>query len=175
MRAAPAHDSPRAAFVAINAIGGASVLASYALWLSNPSNDPGALWGAIDGWLRALYTASMLLATAGYFPFTLYLLRRDPNRVPFARVNALFALVVFPSALWTPLAFEYLDAPSDALWWTMRADLLVVGLASVGIVVTVAQLGPPSRARTLALWGAIAFTFQTLVLDALLWPLLFPR
>ena len=167
------EDSPRLAFVVLNVIGGVAVLASYVLWLGNPSNDGGALWGAIGSAGRALYTISMVAAAAGYFAFAPYLLRGDPARLPFARVNLLFALILFPSALWMPLAFEYLDAPSHALWWAMRLDLLVTGLASAGLAWTLWRTSPPSRARTLACAGSLAFTFQTLVLDALVWPLFF--
>lgn len=164
--------------MAINVVGGTAVLASYALWLGNPSNDAGALWGSIGGLGRALYTASMLAAAAGYFAFAPYLLRHAEQTAPLSlhRVNLLLALVLLPSALWMPLAFEYLDAPTSGLWWTMRAGLLITGLASTGLVHAVASVpaAPASRARTLALAGALAFTFQTLVLDALVWPRHFP-
>jgi hypothetical protein len=65
------------------------VLGSYGLWLANPSNDGGALWGSISGVGRALYTVSMLLAAAGYFAFAGYLLRLDPERPAFAWINSL--------------------------------------------------------------------------------------
>ena len=39
----------KAAFIVINVVGGSAVLASYALWLANPSNDGAALWGGIAG------------------------------------------------------------------------------------------------------------------------------
>lgn len=188
--------SGRAAFVALNVVGGSAVLASYVLWLGNPSNDAGALWGTIGGAGRALYTVSMLAAAAGYFAFAPFLLFRA-DRTPlvldagvlatsprhgarppltFHRVNLLLTLVLLPSALWMPLAFEYLDAPSPGLWIAMRTGLLITGLASAGIVHAVwcAGDGSHARARRLALAGALAFTFQTLVLDALVWPRCFP-
>ena len=175
--AAASSAGGRGAFVAINVVGGVAVLASYVLWLGNPSNDAGALWGSIGGFGRALYTASMLAATAGYFAFAPFLLRHgDAAPLTFHRVNLLLTLVLFPSALWMPLAFEYLDAPGDGLWLAMRAGLLVTGLASAALVRCVAAVPatPGSRARSLALAGACAFTFQTLVLDALVWPRYFP-
>jgi len=168
-------DAPKLAFATINVVGGVAVLGSYVLWLSNPSNDAGALWGSIDGAGRTLYATSMFAAAAGYFLFVPYLLRRDADRTPFAWINLLLALVLFPSALWMPLAFEYLDGPSAAGWWAMRGTLGVVGLASLGLVGTLARLRPASPGRALAVVGALAFTFQTLVLDALAWPLCFPR
>lgn len=166
----------RVAFVAINVVGGAAVLASYVLWLGNPSNDAGALWGTIGGAGRALYTVSMLAAASGYFAFAPFLLRHgDRAPLTFHRLDLLLVLVLLPSALWMPLAFEYLDAPSRGLWVTMRAGLLITGGASAAIVHAVWSVrDAPPRARRLALAGALAFTFQTLVLDALVWPNAFP-
>lgn len=168
----------RLAFVAINVVGGTAVLASYVLWLGNPSNDAGALWGSIGGFGRALYTVSMIAAAAGYFAFAPFLLVHGGDAPPsFHRVNLLFVLVLLPSALWMPLAFEYLDEPGAGLWSTMRAGLLVTGLASAALVHAVASVpatATSARSRTLALAGALAFTFQTLVLDALVWPRCFP-
>ena len=58
-------DARKSSFVLLNVTGGIAVLGSYVLWLSNPSNDAGALWGSIAGAGRTLYTVSMLLVT-GY-------------------------------------------------------------------------------------------------------------
>jgi hypothetical protein len=163
------------AFIAINLVGGCAVLASYWLWLANPANDGPALWGSIAGAARTVYTVSMLAAAAGYFAFAGYLLLNDVQGIPFVWVLTLFAFILFPSALWMPLAFEYLAAPGAALWWAMRITLAIVGLASLLLVLTLARLSPAGTAHTLAIAGAVAFTFQTLVLDALVWPLYFPR
>jgi hypothetical protein len=163
------------AFIAMNLVGGCAVLASYALWLATPSNDGPALWGSIAGTARTVYTVSMFAAASGYFAFAGYLLLNDVQGLPFAWVLTLFAFILFPSALWMPLAFEYLATPGAALWWAMRVTLAIVGLASLALVFTLARLTPTGTAQTLAVAGAIAFTFQTLVLDALVWPLYFPR
>jgi hypothetical protein len=169
-------DSRKSSFVLINVTGGIAVLGSYALWLGNPSNDAGALWGSIAGPGRTLYTVSMLLAAAGYFAFATYVLRLDPERPAFAWITTLFTLILFPSALWMPLTCEYLDTPGPALWWAMRATLAVVGLASLGLVVALRRLARTDGGHArLAVAGAAAFTFQTLVLDALVWPLCFAR
>jgi hypothetical protein len=163
------------AFLVVNVVGGTAVLASYALWLANPSNDGAALWGSIGGPARALYTGSMLAAAAGYFAFAGYLLANDVEGLPWSWLLTLFALILFPSALWMPLAFEYLDAPGPMLWWAMRFTLTVVGIGSLLLVLALVRLEPRGTAHILAVTGAAAFTFQTLVLDALVWPLYFPR
>ena len=163
------------AFVVVNVLGGTAVLGSYALWLSNPAHDAGALWGSIAGGWRHVYVASMLAAAAGYFAFAPWILRLDPSRVGFAGFNACFALILFPSALWMPLAFEYLDGPSPTRWWAMRGVLLVVGLASLAVAVLIARVAPGPRWKGAAMAGIALFVLQTLVLDALVWPLYFPR
>jgi len=162
-------------FLLVNVLGGLAVLASYALWLANPSHDGEALWGSIAGAGRTAYTASMLAATAGYFTFAPWILRLDPARVRLTTLNACFTLILFPSALWMPLAFEYLDAPGPAVWWTMRITLGVVGLASAVLVGLLARIAPAPPGRAVAVAGALAFTVQTLLLDAIVWPLCFPR
>jgi len=165
----------RRAFVLLNLLGGTAVLGSYVLWLTNPSNDAGALWGAIAGPGRTAYTVSMLAAAAGYFAFAPFVLRLEPARAPLTAFNTCFTLILFPSALWMPLAFEYLDAPSPGSWWAMRAVLGVVGVASLAVLVLVVRSAPASRGRLAAAVGAAAFTVQTLLLDAIVWPLYFPR
>ena len=85
--------------------------------------------------------------------------------------------MLIPSALWMPLTFAMLDAPSPSLWLAIRAVLALVGLGSLGLVVAVAT-AQPLRApigRAVAVAGAIAFSFQTAVLDAIVWPAYFPH
>jgi hypothetical protein len=171
---AAAPSPEKVAFVVINVLGGAAVLGSYALWLSNPAHQASALWGAIGGAARGAYVVSMLAAAAGYFAFAPWVLRLDAARVDLTLVNLCFVLVLFPSALWMPLAFEYLAAPGPLRWWAMRGVLLVVGLASLALVVLLARISPAPSGRAIAVAGAVAFTFQTLVLDALVWPRCFP-
>lgn len=166
-------------FLLLNVVGGVAVLGSYVLWLGSPAHDGAALWGRVGGPARTLYTTSMFTAAAGYFLFFDHLLRREIARLPadaFATLQTVFALILFPSALWMPLAFEFLAAPSAAAWWVMRATLFVVGAASLGLIVFLVQLdaAPWPRRRAWAIAGAGAFTFQTAVLDALVWPLCFP-
>jgi hypothetical protein len=163
------------AFIVVNVVGGTAVLASYALWLQTPTNNASILWGSIEGAGRTLYGVSMLAAAAGYFAFAGHLLASDVESVPWSLFIALFALILFPSALWMPLSFEYVRAPSPALWWAVRITLAVVGLASLGLIFALARHVPGGAVHGLAVAGAVAFTFQTLVLDAIVWPLYFSR
>jgi len=174
----------RGTLLGLNLLGGGAVLASYAHGLSTHTETRALLWGGVPETLRPLYTASMLLAAAGYFAFgfTVFF-RLEPartrviGRLGFGAFHALYALVLIPSALWLPLTFAMLEAPSGALWAAIRTVLALVGLGSLGLVAAIASARPaPARvARGVALAGALAFSFQTAVLDALVWPTYFPR
>lgn len=164
----------------LDVVGGSAVLASYALWIGSRANAGEALWGGIDGSARALYTVSMFAATAGFLEFTSFILRADPTQVRIGRrgfewIVTLHALFLLPSALWMPLTFEYLATPTAARWWAVRLALAITGLASLGLVIALLRWRPRPHGIgwPLAVAGAIAFAFQTAVLDALIWPALF--
>jgi hypothetical protein len=172
----------RLALLALNVLGGAAVLASYAWGALGRPEAMGALWGGVPEAARGLYTLNMFLAAAGYFLFTPYvLLRLDPARTRVAgrfgyrSFASLYALVLLPSALWLPLTVRMLDSPSLALWWAIRVDLGLVGLGATGLLVALLALGAGApRGRALAVLGLLPFCLQTAVLDALVWPLFFP-
>jgi len=169
----------RRILLAINVVGGVAVLGSYAHGIATHPEPAAALWGGVPEGLRSpLYQVCMLLATAGYFAFTSYLLLRvDPDaarvgRFGFGLFHALYLGMLLPSALWMPLTFAWLDAPGPALWMAVRVVLFAVGIASLGLVVALLRLRPrgPRLHHALAVLGAVAFANQTAVLDALVWP-----
>jgi hypothetical protein len=176
----PAHRS----LLLLNIAGGLAVLGSYAWGVFANPETRGSVWGGVPDALRPLYTTSMLLAALGYFAYGFFVFfRLDPARTRvaggfgFAAFHLLYAAVLVPSALWMPLTFAMLAAPSPALWLAIRAVLALVGLGSLGLVVAVATAGPVRAplARAVAVLGALAFAFQTAILDALVWPAYFPR
>lgn len=167
----------------INAIGGAAVLASYALGLGSHPETRGLLWGDVPDVGRPFYNVNMLLAAAGYFPFAYFtLFALDPERTRFfgrfgyRLLHGLYAAMLVSAALWMPLTFAMLDAPSTALWWTIRATLGVTGLASLGLLAAIVANDATgvTRARRWAVVGCSFFCLQTAVLDALIWPVYFP-
>ena len=180
-RRPPIHPQ-RLTFLIVNVLGGSAVLASYWHGLSTHPETRGALWGGLPEGLQPLYTISMLLAAAGYFPFT-YLLayRVDPSRVRlpgglgFDAFNVLYALILAPSALWMPLTFTMIAHPNPTLWFIIRVVLGLVGIGSIGLIAALLTLRPrPPRAlHVAAILGAVAFAVQTAVLDALVWPVFF--
>ena len=167
----------------INALGGGAVLASYAHGIASNPLTRGDVWGGVPDSLRPLYTVSMLAAAAGYFAFSYFVLfRLDParthigNRFGFGAFNALYGLILVPSALWMPLTFAMLANPSGELWWAIRATLGLVGIGSLGLVAALLAVQSPGAtgARWVAVLGSAAFCFQTAILDALVWPAFFP-
>ena len=164
-------------FAWINLAGGSAVLASYGWGLAWLGDRAGEAWGGVPADLRRWYTVSMLAAAAGYFPMTHFVLdllrserelRFDPAR--------LYVLILVGSALWLPLTCMMLESPGLVLWWLIRMDLAIVGIASVAVLALVATNGrTASTPRWLAtLAGATAFCLQSAVLDAIVWPSHFP-
>lgn len=166
--------------VVLNVVGGLAVLSSYAWGLANPAGD---IWGGVPQGLRPLYTVSMLLAAAGYFPFTwLVVFRWSPDRGSLAGRSGvdpfplLYALILFPSAAWLPLTNWMFVEPSAGLWLGIRLVLALVGLGSLGVLAALLAMRPrePAWLWGLAVAGCVAFCFQTAVLDAIVWPAFFP-
>jgi hypothetical protein len=167
----------------INIVGGAAVLGSY-VWGFTAIPDAGTvLWGTLPEHLRRLSTMWMPLAVVGYFLFTyLLLFRLRPEetqiarRFGFAAFNWIYALILFPSALWMPLSILALENPDALQVWAVRLALWVVGLASLLLVGALLALRPrrPAIAYWLAAAGSIAFAVQTVVMDAALWVAYFP-
>jgi hypothetical protein len=171
----------RTRLLAINAIGGVAVLASYAYGLDHEATRA-HLWGGVPPGLRPLYTASMLAAAAGYFAFSYFILfRLEPNRtrvgerLGFGVFQWIYAGILAPSALWMPLTARVIERPDPVLWLAIRTVLTVTGLSSLALVAALLTVQPRDAklARRLAILGAAAFALQTAILDALVWPAYF--
>jgi len=166
----------------LNVLGGIAVLASYAYGWTTHTGKHSDLWGSVPIEIRPLYLLSMIVAALGYFAFTSFVLfKLDPDRtriaqrLPYETFLLLYACMLFPSALWMPLTFRMIAQPSDGLWLAIRAVLTLVGLASLGLVAALLVVEPREGKlfRRLALLGAMAFAFQTALLDAMVWPTFF--
>jgi hypothetical protein len=166
----------------INIAGGIAVLGSYAHGILTHPDSASALWGKVPSLILPFYTASMFAAAAGYLAFTWFILVRvDPDKTMIAgrfRYHAflwLYAAVLAPSALWMPLTFAMLAAPTPVLWAAIRIALAIVGLASVALFLALLGIRPRGSrwAHGLAVAGSILFIIQTAVLDAVVWPAFF--
>jgi hypothetical protein len=173
-------DRSKKTWLAINAVGGAAVLGSYAHGLATHPETRNELWGGIPPELQGIYGVTMWLAAAGYVFFSYAFVARTTSEVRFGRfgfgvINALYALIMVGAATWMPLTFAYLQSPSPALWVVIRVGLFGVGAGSIGLTIALLTMEPRVRgaAAVLALLGLLAFSLQTAFLDALVWPRFF--
>jgi hypothetical protein len=169
--------------VVINLLGGAAVLGSYAWGFRTLPDASAALWGGVPPVIRPLYTACMFLAAGGYFLFTYYILFDLPaneTRIAggwgYSLFNFLYAAILVPSALWLPMTSALLGAFNPAGRRIVQADLWIVALASLALLLALISAEPRSHpaARRRAIVGCALFCLQTVVLDAIVWSLLFP-
>jgi hypothetical protein len=175
------HPQKRA-LIWINLLGGTAVLASYAWNLLAHPEAGDDFWGGVPEAMKSVYVLTMLLAATGYFAFTRFIFRLRPAQVKIAdrfdyrSFQLIYALILVPSALWMPLTFAMIQDPSAGLWFAIRATLAVVGVGSLMLLTALLWLQPstPKLSYRLAVFGSIAFAFQTAVLDALVWPAYFP-
>lgn len=171
------------AWVLLNLVFGPLVLLSYIIsaivW---DAETVGGLWGAVPESLRPLYTENMFLAAAGYFVFSAYLLREiNPSRVKvfgrfaFGVFFLAYALVLGGSVVWMPLTCVAIDQAQPALVPLIYITLWTVAGGSILLTAAIASAKPRTspNARRLAIIGALFFCLQTVVLDAIVWPLNF--
>jgi hypothetical protein len=167
----------------INVAGGILVLGSYAHGLITHPANRDAIWGGVPEAIKPLYTANMLLAAAGYIAFTYFVLfRLHPDNAQLASLSGfkvfyiIYALILFPSALWMPLTYAALGHPGSSLYyWAVRITLAVVGLASLGLLGVLLSLHSSESSPTywLAVAGSVFFCIQTAVLDGIVWSAFF--
>ena len=171
------------AMLIIILVGGTAVMVSYIYPIMTHPQYVEPAWGGVTPDIRRFYAPSMLLAASGFFFYTYFLLfRMDPDqariagRFGFWLFNLLYAAILVGSALYMPLTFAFVAQPSMPLWWVIRLVLAVVGLASLGLLGSLLALRPkdPAWAYWLAVAGSVTFSFQTAVLDMLVWPALYP-
>ena len=168
----------------INIVGGILVIGSYLHGIRTHPGSAGEAWGNVPASIKPVYILSMLTAAAGYFAFTYFIVfRLDPEEVSAANSFGypmfilVYVLILFPSAIWMPLTFAMLKKPGRLLWWVIRATLFTVGTGSLGLLALLLILNHDESAWLfwLAVAGAILFSVQTALLDALVWPVYFPR
>lgn len=164
----------------INLLGGTAVIGSYAWGLIAHPGTGSVLWGNIPAGAIPFYVASMILAAIGYLIFTVTLLfGLDPAEVKvniragFRGFQTLYLLILIPSALWMPLTYAMLAAPSELLWFGIRLVLMLVGLGGLGMLSALLSIQPRSRLLLAAFIGCIFFCIQTVLLDAFIWPSFF--
>lgn len=156
---------------AMVAVGGAAVLASYVWGLGGGLEQPARLWGGVPETWQPIYTLNMFAAAAGFFLFLPYFLRQRDRGFGGPGARSCFAALLIASALWLPLTAAHLAQPGPLLEAAVRIDLALVGLGVLGLVARVLATRAPGWKR--ALVGLAPFAAQTVLLDALIWPVFF--
>lgn len=163
-------------------LGGLAVLGSYVYGFQSLPDAANLLWGGVAESWRPAYTINMLLAASGYFVFTAFILfRLNPTetriygRFGYGLFNFIYAAILIPSALWMPFTMMAIEQGSAGLEWAARIMLWIAGLASLALLFALLTIRPsqPRRAHWLAVAGCVFFCIQTVILDAIVWNMLF--
>jgi hypothetical protein len=154
-------------FLALQLALGPAVLGSYAYGFAFWPDAVAAMWGGVPAALRGVYTAWMFVAAAGYLVFAPALFLHAANA---PRVLPMFAAVLAGSVLWMPLTKWHLDAAVP--FAIVVLDLWLVAAGSLALLATTRSAALPDAWRIAAPLGAAAFCVQTVLLDAVVWPLL---
>lgn len=169
--------SDKRTLIALNVVGGIAVLGSYAWGALGQPAAMDALWGGVPESARGIYTVNMFLSAFGYMLFTPYIVFRWLDGARTSLVAAAYAAILIPSALWLPLTAWLVASPGAAVWWLVRLDLALVALGSAGLLVMLLRSGADRRMKghAFAVLGLLPFCLQTVVLDAIVWPLYYPK
>jgi hypothetical protein len=155
-------DCGRRVFLALQLSLGPAVLASYAWGFAHWPETVRAMWGGVPEGARAAYELWMFVAAAGYLALSGAFLRssaRWPAR------NRAYAATLAGSVLWMPLTKLCLEGSLAFAW--VAFDLWIVAAGSLALLWEARALR-----SAIALAGAAAFCVQTVLLDAVVWPLL---
>ena len=176
-------DEQKIWFLVINALGSLAVIASYASGLISHPNTEELLWGRVTPALKSVYLVSMPLAAAGYLLFLYFIFfHLDAKTVHiggfdgFLVLDMIFIVILVFSAFWMPLTYKLIETQWSGWWFYIRLVLFAVGLASLALLCSLLVIDQkePAWSYWLAVGGAAMFFIQTGIMDALIWPALFP-
>ena len=170
-------------------ITGALVLASYVFGVSK-MEDASALWGGIPESWRALNTATMFVAAAGFLIIWWFMLYGwdiksvDQLRWPWSkstgggqrRLLLAFMLVTIPSMFWLELTAFHMR--TDAAWtqWLVIGNLWLVCLGNL-LLGLFAWSAHQQGVADQSIWpviGSVMLGIQVIVNDGILWNLKYP-
>lgn len=171
--------STKRAFMGINLLLGPLVPLSYIVSARVWPDHVGGLWGAIPESVQPLYTANMLLATGGFLVFTWFFFRhtwepasRFLGRFSLGFVNLGYLLVLIPSMLWMPMTLYALAHQIDLkLWIQLVLALVAIGTIMLALALYTVRPAVPRRTLRVARIGVVFFAIQTVLLDAIIWPI----
>eukprot|EP00457_Paulinella_chromatophora_P012495 gb/GEZN01012708.1/.p1 GENE.gb/GEZN01012708.1/~~gb/GEZN01012708.1/.p1 ORF type:complete len:264 (-),score=38.23 gb/GEZN01012708.1/:271-1035(-) len=178
-----AKNYERAKLFMLFAIGGIAVLCSY-VWAAYTIVDLEELWGQVPQSLRIYFKLGFFLASVGHFvSFVTFVLWLDPLTAVllgyqgFRPLYVMYTIILGGSVMWPPLVARYLNKPSPTKYYTMMADLLIVGLTSWALLACVAGVvtdGKPTF-HWMAIVGQFCFAVQMGFMDMIVWPYYFPQ
>ncbi len=163
-------------FLVINFLGGVAVISSYVSGLSSKKDAISMFWGGTPDFIKPVYNVSMVLAALSYFAFIYFILAKiDPNSFNFNIFYIIFIGILGASIFWMPLTNVFLTNPGALTWFLIRIVLAIVGISSIALVLVLISLHTKEVGLSywLAVIGSIYFAFHTVVLDMILWPILF--
>jgi hypothetical protein len=176
-------DEQKIWFLVINALGGFAVIASYVAGMVSHPNTEQLLWGRITPSLKSVYLVSMPLSAAGYLLALYFILfHLDAGTLViwgfdgFLVLDIIFMVILVFSAFWMPLTYKLIETQGPGWWFYIRLVLFCVGLASLALLCALLTIDQrePAWSYWLAVIGAAVFFIQTGIMDAFIWPALFP-
>lgn len=155
---------------------GILVILSYIFCIGNNAD---IMWGGISKGYKTVYMVSILLSTVCFFISFLYIFSHILSggiSLPFSLdtkvIHITYLVLLISSALWTPLVRTMIYNPSDIVWFSVRAVLMITALSFLFLFVLLLKL-PIQQRNTyyiLSLISSFLLFFHTFVLDALIWP-----
>ncbi len=177
--------SPQYLFLLVNIIGGVAVIGGYVLGLSMYSEHREALWGGVQGNLRNAFTASMLLAAAGYITFcfaTIFKGGADEFGVNHIfgqySLSVLSAIFLISASLWMPATIAFVHSGISYWWGIAVFSLWITALSLLWMTVMIAFSDVQSISGTIkysSVIGLAYITFHCMILDAVGWVWLFNK
>jgi hypothetical protein len=167
-------------FLFILLVLGTLVPLSYIIGLGDKADT---MWGGVPSNIRPLYTISMLISAIGFFIFSTYTFLnvfKDGFILPYSlkkwTIHLSYLLILIPSALWIPLVNVMLDRPSTLIWVAIRSVLILVALGTLILLILITKAKKEEKGLFYyaSVVGLILFLFHTGILDAIIWPILFP-
>lgn len=177
--------NPQALFIAVNLIGGVLVLGSYAIGLGFFPEHRNDLWGGVQGTWRMTFLISMFLATAGYLIFCYFVVFKDGAQLwgvdsilgPHS-ISLITVVFLVSASIWMPTTISYLHT-GNAAWWFLTVGALwttAISLLTLTTMVSFSNVEPIAvLTRVSCTAGLFLITAHCLVMDALIWVLLFHK
>lgn len=177
--------SAKMVFALVNIVGGVVVLGGYIWCLGSFPEHREALWGGVHGNLRSIFTLSMFPAAAGYLTFCyVTIFQREAmtfgkDAVVGANTIVVLAIVFLASAaLWMPSSIAYIRS-GEGVWWAVCVASLWVTALSLLIMTGATIILPMDDiseiSKSASVVGLAYITMHCLILDAIVWVMLFNK